>query len=366
MCEEPDYEEESDREKRNNLSEYLLGTNVSANLGSYNIGGTVAYAFFDRLVDPYYNYDPDGGDKTGHYFRGKDYVSSSVYFKLSEPAEIFGEVTGSVNRKLSYYPEFNGGYSSAVGLSGGVRGRVNDAGIILWGAYLPANLVNPHAVELPEGRNNILCGLLGINTSLMGRRLSGWIYGYRELNSKDYPMNPETGFSYAYKAKVPVSGSTSLALSQNYEAIDGYYLSPALRSYKIASKFSLKHSFEEFDLALSLENRLGGAQRERLRVGTGLGVELLRRKPELDMSIMAIYYNTEDDRYAYIYPYERPFAGWGFMPSLVKGQGLTGAGILVMHFEDGLTLGARLKYRYDFYDSAYRGATIYLLSKVYF
>ena len=157
-----------------------------------------------------------------------------------------------------------------------------------------------------------------------------------------------------------------MALSQNYEAIDGYYLSPALRSYKIASKFSLKHSFEEFDLALSLENRLGGAQQERLRAGTGLGVELMRRKPELDMSIMAIYYNTEDDRYAYIYPYERPFAGWGFMPSLVKGQGLTGAGILVLHFEDGLTLGARLKYRYDFYDSAYRGATIYLLSKVYF
>ena len=275
-------------------------------------------------------------------------------------------MTGSFNRKLSYYPEFNGGYSSAVGFSGGVRGKVNEAGLIGWGAFLPANLVNPHAAELPHGRNNVVCGLLGIHSTEMKRRFTGWIYAHREINSKDYPQNPETGLEFSYKANIPISGSSLLALSQSMEAIDGYYLAPEDRSYKIASKLSVKQSFEDVDLAVSLESRLGGPGKERLRAGTGLGMEVLRRSKDLDLSTVLIYYNTEDDRYAYIYPYERSFAGWGFMPSSVKGHGLTGAGILVVRFDEKVTVGARLKYWYDFYDGTDRGAAIYLLSKLYF
>jgi len=364
--EEPDYEVESEREKRNKLSEYLVGVNLSVKRETYSVGGTMAYACFSRLVDPYYNDNPNEGDKTGHYFRGKDYISSNVYFKLYDPVEIFGELAGSVNKKLSYYSYFNGGYSTAVGFSGGIRGKIDEVGLIGWGAYLPANLVNPHALELPDGRNNIFCGLLGLNTSAILRRLTLWIYAYRELYSKDYPGNPETGLSYAYKTQFSLADSAHLYLTQNFEVIDGYYLAPESRSYKIATKLSLKNRFEEVDLAISLESRLGGPEQEHLRAGVGLGLELLRRKEGLNGLISVTYYNTEDDRYAYIYPYERSFAGWGFMSSSVKGHGLTGAVMLVKYFDDDLTLGARLKYRYDFYDNSYNGATIYLLSKVYF
>lgn len=366
ICEEPDYEETSDRNKRNNLSEYLFGLNVSTETGGYNIGGTVACAFFNRLVDPYYSYDPDKGDKTGHYFRGDGYAASSVYFKLYEPVEFFGEVTGSVNRKRSYYTEFNGGYSAAVGFSGGIRGNVNDAGLIGWGAYLPANLVNPHAGEFPDGRNNLLCGLVGITTARAGGRLSWWVYAYKKPYSTDYPANRETGFSHAYRATIPCGGDFDVSLSQNHEAIDGYYLAPETRSYKIASKLAVKKSGQESDLYVSLENRLGGPASAYLRMGNGLKIELLKKSKEQDWSVSAVFYVTEDDRYAYIYPYERSFAGWGFLPASVKGEGITGSGLLVRRFDTGVTLGAKVKYRYDFLNGAYNGLTVYLLSKVRF
>ena len=101
ICEEPDYEIESDRAKRNNLSEYLFGINLSSHLDQVKVGGTLTYAFFNRLIDPYYNFDPGEGDKTGYSFRGMDYLSSSIYFKVYEPFEIFGEIVGSYNQKLS-------------------------------------------------------------------------------------------------------------------------------------------------------------------------------------------------------------------------------------------------------------------------
>ncbi len=366
ICGEPDYEETGDRSKRNNLSEYLFGLNLSTGTGGYNIGGTVTFAFFNRLIDPYYNYDPDKGDKTGHCFRGDGYAASSVYFKLYEPIEVFGEVVGSVNRKRSYYPEFYGGYSAAIGLSGGIRGHVNGAGLIGWGAYLPANLVNPHAGELPDGRNNLVCGLIGMNASETGGRLSWWIYAYKELYSADCPGNTEKGFSHSYRATIPCGGDVDVSVSQNHEAIDGYYIAPETRSYKITSKLAVKKSGGESDLLVSLENRLGGPALERLRVGNGIKVELRRKQKERDWSVSAVLYVTENDRYAYIYPYERSFAGWGFLPSAVKGQGITGAGLLVQRFETGVTLGARVKYRYDFLNSAYNGLTVYLLSKVQF
>ncbi|UCB45621.1 MAG: hypothetical protein JSV25_15675 [Spirochaetota bacterium] len=366
ICEEPDYEIESDRAKRNNLAEYLFGINISSHFDKIKVGGTLTYAFFNRLIDPYYNYDPDEGDKTGHYFRGKDYFASSIYFKIYEPIEIFGEMVGSYNQKLSYYPEFNGGYSSAFGFSGGIRKKIDHVGVIMWGACIPANLVNPHALELPDGRNNVLCGLFGINTAVRKQRYVGWIYAYRELNSEDYPLNPETGLSYHYKIEYPVDEAVSIKLDQNYEAIDSYYLAPALRSYKIKSKLSMKYKLEELDLQLSLENRWGGPQGEKMRTGTGIGGEVVHKRKELDASIQVIYYNTDDDKYAYIYPYQRSFAGWGFIAPSINGQGLTGAGILVKRFQNDLTVGTRVVYKLDFFDTSKNGLTIYLLSKVFF
>jgi hypothetical protein len=364
--EEPDYEIESDRAKRNNLSEYLFGLNLSAYFDQVKIGGTLAYAFFNRLIDPYYNFDPGEGDKTGHYFRGKDYLSSSVYIKVYEPFEVFGELVGSFNRKLSYYPEFNGGYSSAVGFSGGMRGKIDRVGLLFWGAYLPANLVNPHALELPDGRQNVLCGLFALNTTVRQKRYVGWLYVHRELNSEDYPGHPETGISYHYKMELPLEEPITILLNQNYEAIDGYYLAPYKRSYKITSKLSLKYPLEVLDLLLTLENRWGGARDERLRAGTGIGAEVLHRREDLDASFQVLYYNTDDNKYAYIYPYQRSFAGWGFMVPSIKGQGLTGAMIFVKRFKDDLTFGTRIVYKLDFFNIEKNGLTVYLLSKIFF
>ncbi|GAH63531.1 unnamed protein product, partial [marine sediment metagenome] len=113
----PDYESPSNREKRNNLAEYIAGINVSMNQAVLKAGATVTYTRFNRLIDPYYNFDPEKGDKTGHWYRGKNLFSSSIYFKMYSPIEIFGEAIHTFHKNLSYYPEFNGGYTSALGFS---------------------------------------------------------------------------------------------------------------------------------------------------------------------------------------------------------------------------------------------------------
>lgn len=364
---EPDYENESDRKKRNNLTEYMLGINVSSHWDNLKLGTTLTYAIFNRLIDPYYNFDPNAGDKTGYYFRGKDFISSNLYFKLYNPIELFGEIVGSYYGNLSYYPEFNGGYTSTVGFSGGIRKKIGTVGIIAWGAYLPANLVNPHALKLPDGRNNLLCGLLGFNFSARKRRFSNWIYMYKEIYNKDYPDYPEVGLTYHYKLELPIDKISSFIIQQKYEAIDNYYLAPTLRSYKIASKISIKYPLANvFSLIFSIENRLGKPQDEWLRAGTGISTEAIYRSKDLNTSFQLTYYYTDDDRFAYIYPYDRSFAGWSFMPSSIRGHGITGSLIFIKEFYQYLTLGAKLRYRYDFYNNAYNGVTIYAVSEVSF
>ena len=69
---DPDYGEESDRGKRNNLREYIAGINAAYDYKILKAGSTFTYTRFNRLVDPYYNFEVGEGNKTGNDYRGKD------------------------------------------------------------------------------------------------------------------------------------------------------------------------------------------------------------------------------------------------------------------------------------------------------
>ncbi|MFW6139387.1 MAG: hypothetical protein ACOC7U_09475 [Spirochaetota bacterium] len=141
IAQEPDYQYSSDREKRNNLREVLAGLNISSTWDKLKAGYTLSYAAYNRLVDPYYSYDPNKGNKTGYMFRGKNLFSSSAYFKLYSEVEIFGEAAATFHKNYSYYEEFNGGSTFSAAFSGGLRKKVNQTGLILWGAYILLTLL---------------------------------------------------------------------------------------------------------------------------------------------------------------------------------------------------------------------------------
>ena len=364
---EPDYESVSARLKRNNLSEYMAGVNVSVRWDRFKAGATAAYTHFNRLIDPYYNFDSNEGDKTGHYYRGKDLLSSNIYFKLYRNVELFGEIAGTFYRKLSYYPEFNGGYSSAFGFSGGVREKVGNVGLILWGAYLPPNLINPHALEFPDGSNNFACGLFGVNFTKSSKRFSSYIYVYHEIYEEDNPGYEETGLSYSYRLEYPFGKTMTLKLKQSFEAIDNHYYAPKAMSYRIPSKASLKHLFTEDDyITLTLESRLGSPDGERLKSGTGLSAMVFFNNAEYDASFRLMYYSTDDDRFAYLYPYERTLYNWHFMPPSLKGNGLAGSFIFVKDVMKKLTLGTKFRFNIDFYEKLHNDLSIYFMTEYSF
>ena len=363
----PDYESPSNREKRNNLAEYIAGINVSARWDGLKAGSTVTYTRFNRLIDPYYNFDPGEGDKTGHWYRGKDLLSSNIYFKLYRPVELFGEVVWTLHSNLSYYPEFNGGYTSALGFSGGARRKINNTGMILWGAYLPANLVNPHALELPDGLNNLACGLLGIHYSKSARKFTSWIYAYSELYNKDNPDDEEGGLAYSYSLQYPFVGKTTLKVKQSFEVIDHYYYAPDVWSYKISSKVSVKYLLTAASsLIFRVENRMGSPGNEKLKIGTGVSAEVLYDKKEFNMSFQLMYYFTDNDRFAYLYPYEKPLYKWSFMPTALHGNGFLSLFTFVKDFKDNFTSGAKLKYNLNFSNGLNHKATIYVISEYSF
>jgi len=364
---EPDYEIESDREKRNNLSELLAGMNLSSRMDNLRIGWTVSYAQFNRLVDPYYNFDPGEGEKTSYYFRGKNYYSTNVYFKLYRPLEVFGEAAWTFYRSLSYYPEFHKDFISSIGFSGGIRKKINHIGLILWGSYIPPTLVNPHGQEYPDGLNNIASGLSGISFVKGKKRYAHWIYGYKELANKDNSNNFKTGISYSQRIELPLSEGILFRTKQNLEIVDHHYYAPDDLSRKISSKVSFKYSItEEVAAQFSLENRFGGPFGKKLFVGTGLSTELLYKKEKNRSSVQVIYYNTDSDRFATLYPYERSLYNWSFFAPSLNGNGFAGSLIGVRSFKSGMVAGSKIRYEIDLKDSSKRGITLYVMSEIPF
>ncbi len=364
---EPDYETAGDREKRNNLSEVIGGLNLSSKTELFKAGCTVSFSSYNRLIDPYYNFDPGEDDKTSFYFRGKQYWSAHTYFKLYEPFEIFGEIAGTFYRSLSYYEEFSGNFISAVGFSGGARKKVRNAGIILWGQYLPATLVNPHGQEYPEGINNSAVCLAGIQYGKDDRRFVHWLYVYGELSSTEYSGDLERGLSYTQRIDFPLSDSLMLKLKQSAEIIDHYYYAPESLSWKLSSKFSLRHALSNhLSMQYVLENRFGGPFEARAYTGTGISSALLYRDKRQSSSAELIYYNISESRYASIYPYERPLDRWSFIPAALNGTGLAGSLVFMRDFFPDFSAGVKFRYTFDFRDIDDRGFTVYIINQYSF
>jgi hypothetical protein len=364
----PDYGEDSDREKRNKLAEYLGGVNLSVAGDRALVGATAYVSGFNRLIDPYYNFDPGEGDKTAHLFRGKSYLASSVYWKIYEPFEIFGEVAATLYRRLSYYPEFNGGFVTSMALSGGIRERVGRTGLILWGAYIPATFVNPHGLEYPDGLNNVAAGLAGLYHSEGDRRFIHWIYGFSELYSKDGPLLKERGGSYNHRIELPL-GMGVLKLRQNFLLVDHHYYEPEALSLRVASKLSfLRRGGRGIDVQGVLENRLGGPidTVQPIHVGTGISGEVIVRRERHGASALLIFYVTDDNRYAYLYPYERQLYDWSFNARPLYGRGIAGSVQFFLVFRSRYVVAMKLRYQYDFSRSAGRGASIFLNSQIPF
>lgn len=360
-----DYGNEGDREKRNNLGEYLAGLNCSIRTDRMLLGGSLYYSQFDRLIDPYYNLNPGEGDKTAHLYRGKNYVATNIYFKIYEPLEVFGEVAGTFYRRLSYYPELNNDFIASLGFSGGVRKKINHTGIILWGVYIPAMLVNPHGLELPDGINNITGGLAGLYHTKNKRRFIHYLYGYSELFSPEGSGMVERGVSYNHRIEFPVWHDAVFKLRNNLELTDHHYYAPESLSIRITSKLTLLQRTDRgFDLQCILENRTGGPLDRRLFTGTGLSGEIIARHKRYTASFLCIYYLTDRSRYAYLYPYDRSLYDWSFISQALFGHGFAGSAQYVRHFRERFMVGVKLRYQLDIEDEGHRGGTLFLTSQI--
>ena len=361
-----DYAGESGRAKRNNLAEYVAGVNLSFQGRELKGGSTVVYTRFNRLVDPYYNLKPDEGDKTAHWFRGRDYYSSNLYFKLYRPVELFGEIVGSSARSLSYYPEFNGNRNTAVGFSGGMRHKIGSTGLILWGAYLPAHLINPHALELPDGCNNLASGLLGVHRSKKRRQFTGWVYLHRELFNEDDPDEKEGGVECRYRIQLPFGKPTTVKIDQSFEITDHHYYAPSVWSYRVTSKGSVSHSLgDSASLVFRIENRTGGPEGTAPVTGIGISGELLLTGEGKKSTFSLMYFNTAENRFAYLYPYERSLYSWSFVPQAVYGNGLLSGFTFFMDFKE-LALGTKVRLKLDLAGGERHGIDLYGLSEYRF
>jgi hypothetical protein len=360
-----DYGTASDRAKRNNLAEFIAGLNLSTEIQDLRLGWTGSYTRYSRLVDPYYDFDPGEGDKTSWYFRGKDYLSTSLYFKLYRPVEVFGEVAGTCHRSLSYYPEFNGNIVSAFAWSGGVRGRIGDTGVILWGSYVPGTLVNPHGQEYPGGLNNRASGLAGVNRAGGGRRFSAWVHGYRELRSPDGPALCEAGLSCGQRARLPLAGKHRLYLEQSAGLVDHHYYAPEELSLRLVSEVAPSFRLSDhLELRCALETRAGGPLSASLFGGAAITPELVRRSESSRGSASLTLFFTHASRFASVYPYQRPLDTWSFMPRALNGKGLAGSVQWVRRFTGSAVLGARVAGELYFGDPGRGRAVLYLVSSI--
>ncbi|GAH56518.1 unnamed protein product, partial [marine sediment metagenome] len=175
----------------------------------------------------------------------------------------------------------------------------------------------------------------------------------------------------------PFVEKTTLKVKQSFEVIDHYYYAQDVWSYKISSKVSVKYllttasspvksSPAATSLIFRVENRMGSPANERLKIGTGVSAEVLYDKKEFNMSFQLMYYFTDNDCFAYLYPYERPLYKWSFMPTALHGNGFLSLFTFVKDFKDNFTSGAKIKYNLDFSNGLNHKATIYVISEYSF
>ena len=336
------YSSDSYRERRNKLTEYIIGVDISRSGQDYIYGFGAYYSFFNRLVDPYYNFDEGEGDKTSYYFRGKNYLASNFYFKRRGTITFFAEAAGTVYRGISYYDEFNSKLNIALGISSGINFDVEDNKLFLWTLYLPPNLVNPHGSEFPWGRNNILSAIAGMDLGGDGRSLLHWLEFYHEIYSIDGPGRlEETSISYRIKF-MPANFFT---VKQTFRAIKNYYSYPGEITYKTATKMTYKHRISTgLVLTTSGEFRSGKAHSSGLKTGIGAGERINYTRSWGQLKGSVFLYTTSRSVLASLYPYELSIYTRSFFPSSINGTGALFSFAYIRDFSNLITSGIKVRY----------------------
>jgi len=103
-----------------------------------------------------------------------------------------------------------------------------------------------------------------------------------------------------------------------------------------------------------------------LNKGIGIFSEAFYRKSNLDLMLYILYFNTDEDRFGYIYPFRHNLYNWYYIPESVHGNGLKGAIRLVKKYNKAFTLGSKIEGIFDFFKSSRREIVIYLFSEYTF
>jgi len=362
------YSNDEYRNRRNKLGEYVVGINSSLNIGNNLAGLTFIYTGFNRMIDPYYSFDPESGDKTAYYFRGKDYFAVETYFKHDGQVQIYGDIIGSYYKSLSYYNEFSGKYVSSIGISSGIRTKIEDVSLLAWVGYIPANIVNPHAVEYPWGRRNFASAVTSLSFSSDRANFNNWIELSKELFSIDNPgTGEEVDFSYNYSFFYSILDNLKLELRQKYRVIDNYYYFPDIRSYKITTKFNIKHRLaKHVRLTDVIEYRFGKAENSKVVRGLGMGSRVYINKNNWQIKGMIFGYITDDSILAYLYPYEPSMYRWSFLPSSLNGKGILFSTSFTRDITDFFTAGFKIRFDADVINPSKSSLNFYLDTEMRF
>jgi hypothetical protein len=160
-----------------------------------------------------------------------------------------------------------------------------------------------------------------------------------------------------------------LKLRQNLQLVEHHHYAPDALSLKVTSKLTfLRKGGRGIDVQGVMENRIGGPVDtvEPIHVGSGLSGEVMVRRERHGASTLLVFYVTDDSRYAYLYPYERPLYDWSFSSRPLYGHGIAGNVQYFLVLRSRYVIAMKLRYQYDFSRATGRGASIFLNSQVPF
>jgi len=364
---ETDYSNEFGRDNRNNLKENVGGFNLSRRTEDSLYGFTCLYSSFNKLIDPYYNFDSHGGDKTGYYFRGDGYLNAGFYFRKRSFAEFFGEIGTSYYRSKSYYDDFDGNRVFSAGAAGGLRKKIGNVGVLIWGLYLPPMFVNPHCQEYPEGERNHYMVLVDTIWYRGVKKFDFWSYYYSEIYNKDDPGLEERGISVNFKLQYPFILRMKFGFNHKLEVTENYYYAPGTLSYRMVDKLSFRKAItDSFYTGFRGEIRYGSPRYAKLSAGYYIGPESGFRNEKFTAGFCLYYYNADSSHFSYVYPYRDRLFRWSFTPSGIYGEGLTGSLKGVIYDLGGFDLGVKIEQRYDFLNKSRNHTSIYAISNYSF
>ena len=111
---------------------------------------------------------------------------------------------------------------------------------------------------------------------------------------------------------------------------------------------------------------MGSSEDEKVKMGIGVSAEAFYNSDKYNTSFQVLYYFTDDDRFAYLYPYERQLYKWRFLSAGLHGRGIMSTFTFVKEFSNNFTTGVKLKHTLDFRDDLKQKATIYVISEYIF